>query len=243
MCARIPDAGQSLYALDCFAVELISETIGTVALTVSIPVWRSILVNSCKSRRPYKARGVPESRLGQILMSMGAVSEDQITTAVAAQWSVPVLRPDPCHVPEATQLIPFALMERYKMLPVHFNKQQNRLHMAFAQAVDYSVLYSIEQMLGVKTEACMADESVLVNLIGLTSNQDRPAEYVLNNISARELVSMIAGYALRLRTERINASSCHGQIWVRATKKASVATHFMFNSLSQREAMPEASQY
>ncbi len=185
----------------------------------------------------------PESRLGQILMSMGAVSEDQITTAVAAQWSVPVLRPDPCHVPEATQLIPFALMERYKMLPVHFNKQQNRLHMAFAQAVDYSVLYSIEQMLGVKTEACMADESVLVNLIGLTSNQDRPAEYVLNNISARELVSMIAGYALRLRTERINASSCHGQIWVRATTKASVATHFMFNSLSQREAMPEASQY
>jgi hypothetical protein len=185
----------------------------------------------------------PDVRLGQILMSMGAVSEEQITTAVAAQWSVPVFRLDPCRVPEAAQLVPFALMERYKMLPVHFGKQQNRLHLAFAQAVDYSVLYSIEQMLGVTTEACMADESVLLNLIGLTSNQERPAEYVLNNLSSAELASMIAGYALRLRSERIRTSSCHGQIWVSATAKDKVATHFMFSSRFPREALPEASRY
>jgi hypothetical protein len=185
----------------------------------------------------------PDARLGQILMSMGAVSEEQITTAVAAQWSVPVFRPDPCRVPEAAQLLPFALMEQYKMLPVHFGKQQNRLHLAFAQAVDYSVLYAIEQMLGVTTEACMADESVLLHLIGLIGNQERPAEYVLNNLSGTELVSMIAGYALRLRTERIRTSCCHGQIWVRATTKDAVATHFMFGIQSSREALPVAGRY
>ena len=185
----------------------------------------------------------PDMRLGQILISMGSVNEERITTAIAAQWSVPVFRPDPRHVPEAAQLLPVALMERYKMLPVHFNKQQNHMHLAFAQAVDSSVLYSIEQMLGVTTEACIADESVLLHLLELAGNQERPAEYVLNNLSATELVSMIAGYALRLRTERIRTSSCHGQIWVRATARDTVATHFMFSILAQREARTVAGQY
>ncbi len=185
----------------------------------------------------------PTLRLGQILIDMGSISEEQVTTALAGQWSVPVFRPDPSHVPEAAQLLPVALMQRYKMLPVHFNKQQKQLHLAFAQAVDSSVLYSIEQMLGVTTEACMADESVLVHLLELASNQQRPAEYVLNNLSATELVSMIAGYALRLRAEHIRTSSCHGQIWVRATAKDTVATHFLFSILSQREALTVAGQY
>src|SRR5882672_11328653 len=185
----------------------------------------------------------PGLRLGQILIDMKAVSEEQITTAVAAQWSVPVFRVAPSCIPEAARFLPVALMHRYKMLPVHFNKQQNRLHLAFAQTVDSSVLYSIEQMLGVTTEACMADESALLRLLELVGNQERPAEYVLNNLSATELVSMIAGYALRLRTERIKTTSCHGQIWVRATAKDAVSTHFMFSTQSPREVLSGAGRY
>jgi len=190
-----------------------------------------------------RQRQNPNLRLGQILVDMRSVSEEQITTAVAAQWSVPVFRAERSRVPEAALLLPVALMTRYKMLPVHFNKQQNRLHVAFAQVVDSSVLYSIEKMLGMTTEACIADESVLLHLLELACNQERPAEYVLNNLSVPELASMIAGYALRLRTERIKASSCHGQLWVRATTKGTVATHFMFGVLSQREALTGVSQY
>src|SRR5258708_9606187 len=49
-----------------------------------------------------------DARLGQILFGMGAVSEEQITTAISAHLSVPVFRPDPRRVPEAAQLLPFA---------------------------------------------------------------------------------------------------------------------------------------
>ncbi|HEY2391172.1 MAG TPA: hypothetical protein VGK22_08350 [Candidatus Angelobacter sp.] len=185
----------------------------------------------------------PETRLGQILISMGAVTEDQITAAIASQWSVPVFRLDPTQVPEAAQLVPFALMQRYKMLPVYFVKQTNKLHLAFAQVVDHSILYSIQQMLGVTTEACIADESSLMRVMASAAHQERPAEYVLNSLSGTELVSMIAGYALRLRSERISAANCNDQIWVRAVSRATVATHFLTSIATLRPAVLGLNEY
>jgi hypothetical protein len=185
----------------------------------------------------------PDVRLGQILINMGAVREEQITSAIAAQWSVPVFRLDPSQVPEAAQFLPVALMERYKMLPVHFAKETNKLHLAFAQVVDRSILYAIEQMLGVTTEPCIADESALVRVVGLAAQQERPAEYVLNSLSGEELVSMIAGYALRLRSERISAASCNDQIWVRAVSRTSMATHFLASIATLRPAALGPDEY
>jgi len=174
-----------------------------------------------------KQKDSPETRLGQILVGMGAVTEEQVTAAVAAQWSVPVFRLDPALVPEAAQLVPAALMERYRMLPVHFVRQTGKLHVAFAQVVDHSILYAMEQMLGVSTTASIVDESALQRVLEQVGQQERPAEYVLKSLSCSELVSMIAGYALRLRAERISAASCYDQIWVRAVSAKDSATHFL----------------
>jgi hypothetical protein len=172
----------------------------------------------------------PSRRLGQILIQMSAVSEGQVTNAVASQWSVPVFKLNPDKVPPAALQIPFYLMERYRMIPVHFNKEGKRLHLAFAQTVDHSVLYSIEKMLGVHTESCIADESVITRLISLAGQDERPAEYVLKSMTQRELVSMLAGYAIRLHAERVTATRCHDQIWARTVGKGETATHFMFSA-------------
>jgi hypothetical protein len=197
-----------------------------------IPLGLELVSRGCISSATLKValqqqKKTPDVRIGQILLDMHAVGEEQITSALAAQWSVPVFRLEPGHIPEAAQFLPIALMERYKMLPVHFVKQTNKLHLAFAQVVDHSILYSIQQMLGITTEACIADESALLRAIGRAAHQERPAEYVLNSLSRTELVSMIAGYALKLRTERISAASCNEQIWIRAVSRNSLPTHFL----------------
>ncbi|HZU30292.1 MAG TPA: hypothetical protein VFB79_04200 [Candidatus Angelobacter sp.] len=190
-----------------------------------------------------KQKEEPETRLGQILMRMEAVTEEQITAAIASQWSVPVFRLDPNQVPEAAHLVPFSLIQRYKMVPVHFSKQTNKLHLAFAQVLDRSILYAIEKMLGVRTEACIADESALQRVILNAGSQERPAEYVLNSLSRGELVSMIAGYALRLRAEKVFAANCNDQIWVRAVAKNEVTTHFLTSILPLHAAAVEADIY
>jgi hypothetical protein len=213
-----------------------------------IPLGLELVSRGCINAETLRAalqqqKQQPETRLGQILIHMGMVTEEQVTAALASQWSVPVFRLDPNQIPEATQLVPFALMQRYKMLPVHFVKQTNKLHLAFAQVVDHSILYSIQQMLGVTTEACIADESSLMRVISCAAHQERPAEYVLNSLSGTELVSMIAGYALRLRSERISAASCNDQIWVRAVSRATVATHFLTSITPPRPASNGSDEY
>lgn len=177
----------------------------------------------------------PTKRIGQILMEMSAVTEAQVTSAVASQWSVPVFKLNPERVPPAASLLPVYLMERYGMLPVHYNKEGKRLHVAFMQNLDHTVLYSVEKMLGVRTESCIADESVVSRLIRKAGQDERPAEYVLKSMTQRELVSMLAGYTLRLRAERLTATRCHDQIWARAVSKGDSATHFLF-------AAPETSE-
>jgi hypothetical protein len=169
----------------------------------------------------------PAVRLGKILMKMGAVTESQITSAVASQWSVPVFRLNGQSNPVAASLVPFALMERYRMLPVHFIPQRNHLHLAFADSIDRTLIYAIEQMLGVTTESSIAPEGELMHRIGLTATAPRPAEYMLHNVSEAELPGIIRGYALRLGAEQINATLCHDQMWVRAEGRSGI-THFLF---------------
>jgi len=98
-------------------------------------------------------------------------------------------------------------------------------------------------MLGVTTEACIADESTIVRLMRCAAHQERPAEYVLHSLSRTELVSMITGYALRLRAERISAASCNDQIWVRAVSKDTISTHFLSGISPLRPAIPGGDLY
>ncbi len=168
----------------------------------------------------------PGIRLGRILIDMKAVTEDQVTTAVAFQWSVPVFRLHENVVPEAARLVPFALLERYRMLPVHYVRQRNHLHLAFVDAIDRTLLYAIEQMLGVTTESSIARESELIPLIRMAAQQSRPAEYALNTVAEQDLAGIVRGYALRLRSEQIDASLCGDQLWVRASGKKE-PTHFL----------------
>jgi type II secretion system (T2SS) protein E len=177
----------------------------------------------------------PETRLGQILIAMGAVNEEQVTSAVAAQWAVPVFKLDQSRVPSAAELVPFRLMQQFKMLPVFFAQAQNRLHVAFAQTVDHKILYSIEQMLGVSTAACLADESALMRMIAMAEQNDRQAEYFLKSSSETELVSMVTGYSARLGAEKISTAICDGCLWVRASARDKAATHFLFPVASLRE--------
>lgn len=168
----------------------------------------------------------PGVRLGRILIDMKAVTEDQVTTAVASQWSVPVFRLTKNVVPEAVRLVPFALMERYRMMPVHYVRQRNHLHLAFVESLDRTLVYAIERMLGVTTESSIARESELLPLLRLAAQQTRPAEYVLNTVAGEDLAGIVRGYALRLRSEQINASLCGDQLWVRASGKRE-PTHFL----------------
>lgn len=99
--------------------------------------------------------------IGEWLQRLGYASEEHVTAALARQWSCPVLRVETLEPRRRLPPIPLALMCWAQMLPVDFVDPTRTFHIAFAEGIDYSTLYAIEQMLDCRTEPCLATPSLL----------------------------------------------------------------------------------
>jgi Type II secretion system (T2SS), protein E, N-terminal domain len=156
-------------------------------------------------------------KIGYWLQRMEFITEPQLTSALARQWSCPVLRSGPTvlalrRVPE----IPMLLLESLRMIPVHFAEATATLHVAFADGIDYSVLYAIERMLGCRTAPCLVGATVLEHsLLALLEHRGR-CEIVFDRVADNaEFVRVLRSYAHRLAASGIRMAPCGSYVWLR----------------------------
>ncbi len=95
-------------------------------------------------------------KIGEWIQKFGFARELQVTAALAAQWSCPVLKRLPQRISQHS--IPLALLRHFGMAPVQFVDASRVFHLAFAGNIEYPVLVAIEQMLQCKTEACLTTQ-------------------------------------------------------------------------------------
>src|SRR4029077_1689402 len=101
-------------------------------------------------------------KIGKFLRSIRAASEQDITEGLAAQWGCPVYPLGKAReFLQCASLLPLALLEDGRMLPVHYLRPQQTLYMAFEEGVDRTALYAVEQMLHLRTVPCIVSESDL----------------------------------------------------------------------------------
>ena len=81
-------------------------------------------------------------RIGGWLETMGFATEEQVTAALGTQWGCPVLPFYADGDPHCREMLPFRLMEKFRMLPVQYVTSTRRLYVAFSEGVDYSALYA-----------------------------------------------------------------------------------------------------
>jgi hypothetical protein len=168
-------------------------------------------------------RNAGHGRIGEWLQALGFTGEQQITAALARQWSCPVvLRSHPAVA--ATRFlpqIPIALLESFTMVPIDFVEAQATLHVAFGEGIDYSVLYAIEQMTGCHTEPCMAVPSFVRNGLQALSGRRPDREVVFERITdAAEFSRIIRSYCARLSAHEIRLSSFGSYIWARLLRRS-----------------------
>ena len=156
-------------------------------------------------------------KIGYWLQRMEFITETQLTSALARQWSCPVLRSGPTvlalhRVPE----IPMLLLESLRMIPVHFVEATATLHVAFAEGIDHGVLYAIEQMLGCHTAPCLVGATVLErSLLALLEHRGR-CEVVFDRVAdTAEFVRVVRSYAHRLAASGIRMAPCGSYVWLR----------------------------
>jgi hypothetical protein len=155
-------------------------------------------------------------RIGDLMCRQGVATEQQITSALSMQWSRPVFSLEGTNrFLQCSSMIPLPLLEAYQMVPVH-HLPQSRLYVAFSLGIDYSVLYGVEQMLGCRTEPCLAAETSVRAALEKVRQLPRSDEIVLDNdLNHREMAEVVMNYARNLNAAEARLVRCDRFLWVR----------------------------
>jgi hypothetical protein len=162
-------------------------------------------------------REAGKGRVGDWLRQQGAVTEPQVTRALAMQWALPVYplekRGDDL---DSARLVPFHLLDAFQMLPVHRSPASGVLHVAFSGRVDYTVLYAIEQMLEWRTEPCLAQESCIERALERLRQEGGSTDIAIVGPMKPSIISRATlEEVLKFGTQEVRVVGCADNIWVR----------------------------
>jgi hypothetical protein len=165
-------------------------------------------------------------RIGEWLQSLGYATEAEVTAALARQWSCPVLRGQRLGIRTASAPpLPMTLMRWLAMAPVDFVEATRTLHVAFADGLDYTVLFALEQMLQCRTEPCLVRPSVLERYFEQLGESREESEVLFERVhDIAEFARIIRSYAARLTVSEIRLVPCASHIWVRLMREARTPT-------------------
>lgn len=179
-------------------------------------------------------------RIGEWLQHLGFSSEQQITAALARQWSCPVLRSNsfaPAN-PRAMQM-PFTLLRWRFMAPLNLIPSTATLHMAFGGELHHSSLYAIEQMLGCHTEACLVAPSVLQKYLATLPQTRGESEVVFERVTdPAELARIVCSYSVRLGASEVRLAPCGPHLWIRLLRPPLPPMDLLLHSFAERSSSP-----
>ena len=225
-------------SLECFERAL-SEMLAQQRDATGLPKYRShrvplgLVLLSLGVIRADQLRAALQAQLesgrgqiGEWLGRLGAVTEREVTAGLATQWSCPVFPLERYRTfLEYADIVPLPILETCRAVAVHWSPASRRLHMAFADGIDYTVLYAIEQMLEFRTEPCLATKSAVEGALDQIRVQPRPWEVVLDSLQdPDEIARMVKGYANVLDARQVRVANCHQYFWIRLRSSRPTAT-------------------
>ncbi|MBZ5503172.1 MAG: hypothetical protein LAN59_13200 [Acidobacteriia bacterium] len=176
-------------------------------------------------------------RLGRWLVRLGIASAQDVSAALAAQWGCALfpLERDRRYR-ECGGMIPLALLESSRMIPVHYVASSQSLFLAFSEDIDRTALYSIEQLVGARTEVCVATEAALDHALEDLRAMSRPSEVVFDRIwDPGEMARAVRGYALKLGADELLLARPRKFLWIRM-RSSGRAWDLLFRSPAGRAA-------
>jgi Type II secretion system (T2SS), protein E, N-terminal domain len=164
-------------------------------------------------------------RIGEWLEELGFVTEQQVTAALGLQWACPVLAWRTPDDSGCGRMLPYRLLERFRMLPVQFVAATRIFYVAFCDGIDYTALYAIEQMLDCRTEACLISRSSMDRELERMGHEPRTGDLLFESWHDPAAMARITcGYALKLGAEQVRIVGCGEYVWVRLETGRRVAT-------------------
>ena len=188
-------------------------------------------------------------KIGAWLQELGFATEQQVTAALARQWSCPVLRSGPAamgasRLPAIFPGIPVPLLESFQMIPVELVEATKTLLIAFSEGIDYSVLYAIEQMLGYHTEACLVCPSTLQKGLRALARQRGASDVVFERMEdAGECAHIIGNYSAKVKAREVRLARCGDHLWIRLERLRQEAVTMVLHTSSEKLTVPSRGQF
>lgn len=170
-------------------------------------------------------------KLGEWLVKMGAVSEQQVTTALAVQQGCPVFPAREYQSLPATMHWPDPLVHSYRAVPVFYNRAQSSLYVGFVERISHALLYSLEQMLRCRTQPCIVPSSTYERQLEWQTRSVEGETVVINQrLNGIEMTQTIGNYAQQVRAERCSLTCCEDHLWTRLERSNGFHVDFLFRA-------------
>jgi len=180
-----------------------------------------------------RQRSAGKGKIGEWLVEMGAVAEEQVTNALAAQQGCPVFAPrEPQSLPAAMHW-PQPLTETYCAAPVFYNPAQSALYVGFLEGVDHTFLNAVEQMLQCRTDPCIVPPALFRRYLRHQAAHKTGETIVIRQRQdSFEMAQAIDNYAQQVRAGRCALTLCGGHLWIRLSCADGFHVDFLFRAAS-----------
>jgi hypothetical protein len=157
-------------------------------------------------------RDQPHHRIGECLEQLGSVGEDEVTRAVGAQQSLPVLLGTQA---DAADDIPYALLETAHCVAFR-GSYSAMLYCGFDGAIDRTLISAAEEQTKCPCEPCIVSTRSVDEHLEIRFRNKRAGEVAFQSgCSASETVRTILSYAAQTHAENINIACTRRHLWAR----------------------------
>jgi hypothetical protein len=157
-----------------------------------------------------------ELNFGDAVQQLGFATQEQVTAAVAAQWSCPVF-PLGDRQLEVQVRVPRRFLELYGLLPVHYSESERRLLIGFVSGVQPQVLYTIGHMTGSTVAPCfITAREYEMHLHSPSTPVLRDDEQVFEQVvETSEMARITTNYVVQLAADQVRLGKCRDYLWTR----------------------------
>jgi type II secretory ATPase GspE/PulE/Tfp pilus assembly ATPase PilB-like protein len=150
-------------------------------------------------------------RLGEVLVEMNLVSEQQISRVLASKFHLPFVNMDECEVsPEATKLVPAALIQKYGILP--YVSDKTSVSIAFSDPLAMEAIDMLRFSIGKRIHPVIATPSQIRSYLepfleSAPSDEEEDEREALEKGEEDAVVKLVD--RIILDACRLNASDIH----------------------------------
>ncbi|MGA8153911.1 MAG: hypothetical protein WB952_23370 [Terriglobales bacterium] len=155
------------------------------------------------------------ANVGDIAQQFGFATPEQVTAAVAAQWSCAVF-PLRDRVLAPAIHVPRRLLATYGMLPVHFAEIDRRLMVGFVTRVQYHILRTIEHITSCTATPCFITAREFDQYLHSPTFSERDNEVVFDRVSGTaEMAKLARNYIHQIGAHQVRFGICRDYLWMR----------------------------